>query len=54
MPVHLGELVGGAAGDLGDAEEGELRLEVLELTLEVRLVLPPQLVHLDPGCSNWS
>lgn len=47
--LDLGELVGGAAGDLGDAEEGELRLEVLELTLEVRLVLPPQLVHLDAG-----
>ena len=53
-PVHLGELVGGAAGDLGDAEEGELRLEVLERTLQLRLVLPPQLVHLDAGCRNWS
>lgn len=39
--AHLGELVGGAAGDLGDAEEGELRLEVLELGLQLRLVLPP-------------
>lgn len=39
--VHLRELVGGTAGDLGDAEEGELRLEVLELGLQLRLVLPP-------------
>ena len=29
--LDLGELVGGAAGDLGDAERGELLLEVLEL-----------------------
>lgn len=29
--LDLGELVGGAAGDLGDAEGGELLLEVLEL-----------------------
>lgn len=47
--LDLGELVGGTAGDLGDTEEGELRLEVLELALQLRLVLPPQLVHLDPG-----
>lgn len=52
--VHLGELVGGTAGDLGDTEEGELRLEVLELALQLRLVLPPQLVHLDPGCNRWT
>ena len=48
--AHLGELVGGAAGDLGNAEEGELRLELLELCLQLRLVLRPQLWHLDPGC----
>jgi hypothetical protein len=50
--VHLGQLVGGAAGDLGDAEEGELGLELLELRLQLRLVLPPELVHLDPGCGT--
>jgi hypothetical protein len=50
--VHLGQLVGGAAGDLGDAEEGELGLEFLELRLQLRLVLPPKLVHLDPGCDT--
>ena len=50
--AHLGELVGCAAGDLGYAEEGELRLELLELRLQVRLALPPELVHLDPGCRS--
>jgi len=48
--AHLGELVGGSAGDLGHAEEGELGLELLELRLQLRLVLHPELVHLDPGC----
>jgi hypothetical protein len=47
--AHLGELVGCPTGDLGDAEEGELGLELLELPLQLRLVLPPELVHLDPG-----
>lgn len=45
--LHLGELVGGAAGDFGDAEEGELRLEILELAQEIGLGLPPQLMDLD-------
>ena len=50
--AHLGELVGCAAGNLGYAEEGELRLELLELRLQVRLALPPELVHLDTGCQS--
>ena len=50
--AHLGELVGGSAGDLGHAEEGELGLELLELRLQLRLVLHPELVHLDPGCNS--
>jgi hypothetical protein len=48
--LHLGELVGGAAGDLGDTEEREFGLELLELRLQLRPALPPQLVHLDSGC----
>jgi hypothetical protein len=44
------ELVGGAAGDLGDTEEREFGLELLELRLQLRPALPPQLVHLDSGC----
>lgn len=47
--LDLGELVGGAAGDLGNAEEGELRLELLELRLQFSPALSPQLVHLDPS-----
>lgn len=50
--LDLGELVGCAAGDLGYAEEGELRLQLLELRLQVRLALPPELVHLDTGHSD--
>ncbi|CAL9165865.1 unnamed protein product [Musa hybrid cultivar] len=45
---HLGELVGCATGDFGDAEEGKLVLEVLQLGLELRLGLPPKLVNLNP------
>jgi hypothetical protein len=29
--VHLGELAGCTTSDLGDAEEGKIRLEILEL-----------------------
>ncbi|CAL9758378.1 unnamed protein product [Musa acuminata subsp. burmannicoides] len=47
-PSHLGELVGCATGDFGDAEEGKLVLEVLQLGLELRLGLPPKLVNLNP------
>lgn len=46
--VHLGELVRGATGDLGNAEEGELGLEFLQLGQKVGLRLLAQLVHLDP------
>jgi len=35
--LHLGKLVGGTAGDLGDTEEGELRLEILQLVQKFRL-----------------
>jgi hypothetical protein len=48
--LHLGELVGGAASDLGDTEERQFGLELLELRLQLRPALPPQLVHLNPGC----
>ena len=36
----LGEFVRSTAGDLGNAEEGELRLEILELAQELGLGLP--------------
>ena len=52
--VHLGELVGGTAGDLGDAEEAELVLEVLELVMKLRPRLPPELVDLNPRCDGES
>ncbi|RZR73037.1 hypothetical protein BHM03_00019448 [Ensete ventricosum] len=52
--VHLGELVGGTAGDLGDAEEAELVLEVLELVMKLRPRLPPELVDLNPHCDGGS
>lgn len=50
MDVHLGELVRSATGDLGDAEEGELRLEVLQLVQQIDLGLLPQFMNLNPRC----
>jgi hypothetical protein len=49
--VHLGELVGCTAGDFSNPEEGELGLEVLELSEELLLCLAAKLVHLDPRCT---
>ena len=48
--IHLGQLVGGTASDLGYAEESELGLEILQLRQKVGLGLLPQLVYLDSSC----
>lgn len=49
--VHLGELVRGTAGDLSDAEESELSLEILQLAQQIRLRLLSQLMNLHPRCN---
>lgn len=46
--LHLRELVGGASGDLCHPQQGELRLQVLELAEQVNLRLGAQLVDLNP------
>lgn len=46
--VHFGELIRGAAGDLGHSKQSEFRLQVLQLVQQLHLVLVPQLVHLYP------
>ena len=43
--AHLRELRRGAARDLGNAERGQLGLELLKLLLEIGLALIAQLVH---------
>ena len=45
-----GKLRGGTAGLLGDAKLRELKLEVVELFLEIGLRLVAKFVNLDPGC----
>jgi hypothetical protein len=45
--VHLGELVGCTAGDLGDTEEEKIRLEILELVQQLCLRILTQLMDLD-------
>ena len=44
--LHLGKLRGGTARDLGNAERGQLGLELLQLLHEVGLVLGAQLMNL--------
>ena len=52
--VHLGELVGGTAGHLGDSEKGELSFQILELAQQIRLRLLSQLMNLDPRWITYS
>lgn len=47
--LDLRELVGGAAGDLRHPQQRQLRLQILQLRQQLRLVLLPQLVHLNPS-----
>ncbi|RZR78442.1 hypothetical protein BHM03_00003786 [Ensete ventricosum] len=50
--LHLGELVGGTAGDLGNAEKAKFVLQVLQLALQFRLRLPSEFVDLNPSCNK--
>lgn len=52
--LHLGELVRSTAGDLCNAKEGELGLELFQLVQEVCLWFLPKLMHLDPSCIHFS
>jgi hypothetical protein len=52
--VHLGELVGCTAGDLGDAEEGKIRFKILELVQQLGLRFLTQLMDLDSCCDIFT
>ena len=52
--VHSGQLRLGAAGDLLCSQLHELRLELIELLLQVVLVLSPERSDLDFGCGRLS
>jgi hypothetical protein len=45
--LHLGELGGCSTGDLGDAELGQLVLQVVQLLQQLLLLLAPQISSLD-------
>jgi len=47
--ADLGELAGGAAGDLGHAERGQLGLQLIQLLGELLLFLAAELVTLHDG-----
>lgn len=46
--LHLGELVWRTAGDLSHSEESQLRLQILQLVLQLDLRFVPKLVNLNP------
>jgi hypothetical protein len=52
--VHLRELVGCTTGDLGDAEEGKIRLEILEQVQQLGLQFLTQLMDLDSRCDIFT
>ncbi len=47
--ADLGELRGGAAGHLGDAQVGQLLLQLLQLLQQIVLLLAAQILHLQLG-----